>query len=98
MIKFYSKIFLALIVLISLACNLLSVPQVTYIINTEPVTDVVSEETQNYIQTGTYSTQTMIMGLCVFWRSKANQTYSFILIAIVVHHLITWVLFQDSFN
>ena len=77
MIKFYSKIFLALIVLIALACNLLSVPQATDIINTEPVTAVVSEEAQNYIQTGTYATQTYDNGAVCILEIKGEPDLQF---------------------
>ena len=37
MIKLYSKIFLALITLLSLACNLLSIPQEAETVNIDPV-------------------------------------------------------------
>jgi len=73
------RIILLLMVLPTLACNLLSTPQGTEVIPTEPVATVIPtlEETPSYVRTGTYATQTYDNGAVCMLEIKGEPDLQF---------------------
>lgn len=82
MIKQYSKIYLVLIPLLTLACNLLSTPQQgVNVPDTEAVATIVPTlaEMPSYIRTGTYATKTYDNGAVCTLEIKGEPDQQFYL-------------------
>ena len=67
---------LFLVILSTLACNLLSAPQATEVVNTEPAAPTL-EETPTYVLTGTYATQTYDNGAVCVLEVKGEPSLQF---------------------